>query len=278
MKMMMKGKQARSLKQTKEIMESESRGAKNMIIISSVLTMAITVVLAGLYWFRFASAVRLQKIAEDNYAMYNNDVCYYDYQCSGAYAHNLLQGRNYNRIVDRGVGLTNWKLDDWKDSYKETTTKALEKTFGDDAGDAFDILVDLENDCDQDCIAKGSNWGNMYLANGLILTIIALNLLCAFVGTWKPMWRFMAGSCANMICCAHFGIWIATGVARLGKLGRLCAMNRSGSNYPSDDVSEANDDWTYEKDGKMLLAFWILQLFGMCLCNMVAVNPMRVKK
>ncbi len=65
MKSMMRSKQARSLKQVKEIMEGESKGARNMVIISAAITMIITVVFCGLYWSRFSSAVSLQKIAED---------------------------------------------------------------------------------------------------------------------------------------------------------------------------------------------------------------------
>lgn len=44
---------------------------------------------------------------------------------------------------------------------------------------------------------------------------------------------------------------------------------------PTTDFTDGNDDWTYEKDAMLILALWILQLFGSICCLGVAMAPLK---
>jgi len=128
-------------------------------------------------------------------------------------------------------------------------------------------LKDFGPDCDSDCQKKGSEWSTAFFANAVIIMLVIFNMVCACVGTKKAIARVIASCCACAICCAHFGIIITTAVFRFRPQGQLCALSLRPTSVPADKDSEITDDWTYEKDGALLLALWIIQLLCCCCCG-----------
>ncbi len=97
--------------------------------------------------------------------------------------------------------------------------------------------------------------------------LIALNMVCACIGTKKAVARIIASLCACLLCCAHVGIIITTAVFRFRPQGQLCALSIAPTQYSADKDEDASDAWTYEKDGALLLALWIIQLLCCCCCS-----------
>lgn len=153
-----------------------------------------------------------------------------------------------------------------------------------DKEDAEDVVaLKLEfskTDCSKDkkCLYKGSQWSTIYLANGILLLLIALNMICVGVGSYKAMPRLIGAWVAQILCCAHFAIIIVTAVFRFSIAGRLCAMNNVWTSAPSSDADDVSDAWTMKKDGSLILALWILQLLFCCCCCGAGMAPMAPPK
>lgn len=87
------------------------------------------------------------------------------------------------------------------------------------------------------------------------------------------MLRCIAGCCMSCLCCVHFCTWISVAVYRFRDQGKLCALSKVPTSVTSSDAgTRAEDDWTYEKDGSLILALWVLQLLGCCCCCFAGVN------
>ena len=130
-------------------------------------------------------------------------------------------------------------------------------------------------DGDEDCLRAGTRWSHVFLANGLLMIFIATNMICVAVGAYKHKARVVGAYYASCLWCAHFAIIIATGVYRLRPVGMACALNESATNAPTSDIEDANDDWTYKKDGALILALWIIQILSCQGCLVAAVYPLR---
>ena len=107
-----------------------------------------------------------------------------------------------------------------------------------------------------------------------MLLLLLCNMCCVGFGAYLPLCRCLGALSATCCCCAHFAIIVATGVYRFSLFGRLCALNKLATNWTSDDELP-NDDWTYEKDGSLILGLWILQFLGFICCCGVAWAPFR---
>ena len=134
-------------------------------------------------------------------------------------------------------------------------------------------MNEIAVDCDSDCQKLGSRWSQIYIVNGVILLLIILNMCCVAIGAYHPVFRCLGAVCAACFCCSQFGMIVATGVFRFSLYGRLCALSKRPTNWTSE--TELDDDWTYEKDGNLILALWILQLLGFVACCAVACMPLR---
>ena len=142
-----------------------------------------------------------------------------------------------------------------------------------DEAAAAELKVDLAKDCDADCQKAGSRWSHIYASMGTILLLVCLTTICVCIGVYKPMLRCIASCCMTCLCCAHFCTWIAVAVYRFRPVGKLCALSKTWTGYTSTDLTELPDDsWTMEKDGALILAFWVLQLLGCCCCCFAGVN------
>ena len=129
---------------------------------------------------------------------------------------------------------------------------------------AANLRDDLE-DCDKDCQDLGSQWSVVFICNAVIMLLLIINFTCVCFGSRIVMCRLLAAWFACCICCAHFPIIITTAVFRFRPQGALCALSTANT-YFADDESMPTDDWTYEKDGSLILALWIIQLLCCCCC------------
>jgi len=130
---------------------------------------------------------------------------------------------------------------------------------------ANDLLEDISKDCDRDCLNEGSRWSHAFFANAIVTLLITVNMICVCIGAKVPFSRLIASICAFCLCCAHFPIIITTAVYRFRPYGMYCALSERNT-YFADTDSDSTDDWTYAKDGALLLALWIIQLLCCCCC------------
>ena len=84
-------------------------------------------------------------------------------------------------------------------------------------------------------------------------------MVCVILGANKAVWRQAGAICAFITCFFHLIAIIVTLAFRFRPMGQLCAIMTAETNYTSSDVSEKpTDDWTYEKDGSLILGIAIL--------------------
>ena len=98
-------------------------------------------------------------------------------------------------------------------------------------------------------------------------------MVCLALGAFRPWFNFFGVLCTPCTFCAHFAIIVTTGVFRFSDFGKLCAITTLPSHYTSESA-EPSADWTYAKDGSMILTIWLLQLFTFCLCCGLSSYPM----
>ena len=139
-----------------------------------------------------------------------------------------------------------------------------------DQEEAKKIADEIYEDCDADCLTNGSRWSFVYWMNCLVLFAVIVASFCVMCGTKTHYCRVISAVCMSCWCCLHFISMIITAMLRFNKFGRICSLNMTATNYLSK--TEFNDDWTYEKDGSLILVIWIMQLLGSCCCCFMGVN------
>ena len=244
----------------KALVAAEPKGVKTQIICSAVCYGVCALILAGFYLARFSSVVNGQTIAEDSMgAAYDSDIIYYDVGCilpaAGAYAEVMA------RQGDSAMGEAAMKA------------KGYES-----ASDAWDNIKTISDDCDEDCLKAGTKWSDVYIANGIILLMIVCNMICVGIGACNAVCRLTGSICANLLCCAHFGIVIATAVYRFRPMGALCSKLPENTNIPTTEPADVDDAWTYVKDGELILACWIIQFLCCCCCCGAGNRPLVPQK
>ena len=83
------------------------------------------------------------------------------------------------------------------------------------------------------------------------------------VGAYKALVRLIAALCTCILCLYAFSMLIVTPVYRFRPMGALTALCEDDTNVICTDVNDSscvNSDWTYKKDGELILAIWIVQL------------------
>ena len=96
-------------------------------------------------------------------------------------------------------------------------------------GDLYkDLLkdkIDLFEDCDADCHAKGSQLTIMGVLMSVMYTIVGLNALAMFIGTWRYRWRICSVYCTFVACMIQFALLIAVGALMFTKYNAVCARS-----------------------------------------------------
>ena len=134
-------------------------------------------------------------------------------------------------------------------------------------GDLYkDLLkdkIDLFEDCDADCHAKGSQLTIMGVLMSVMYTIVGLNALAMFIGTWRYRWRICSVYCTFVACMIQFALLIAVGALMFTKYNALCARS----------LYATNDYWMYSMNDDFYSTFtswiasWIWMFVFVC-CGM----------
>ena len=101
----------------------------------------------------------------------------------------------------------------------------------------------------------------------------ALMVLC---GLNHAVCRCCAAWLLSLVCITNVGVFITTAVWRFGPAGKLCSMNIAPT-FQGNLKDDTEDTWTYEKDGQLILALWILQILGCGCCLFGGVNVPKAK-
>ena len=133
---------------------------------------------------------------------------------------------------------------------------------------AKELKEAIEADCDADCQKEGTRWSLVFQFNGITLALLALTYLLLALGARFFTVRII-GACMNcFLTCVHFAAIVTTAVYRFNAKGKLAAICLSPSHYeeggvPDDPLGSGvlNSDWTFKKDGDLILAIWVCQLF-----------------
>ena len=131
----------------------------------------------------------------------------------------------------------------------------------------MDLTRELQRSCrvGSDCQKEGTLWSVIFMLNGILMLLIVVKQLFVCVGVYVAACRMIAGCWAIYLWCPYFAALIVTPVFRFSDKSKLCALNPTPTNYDSWDARPQSDDtWTYEKDGALILALWILQLICCC--------------
>lgn len=72
--------------------------------------------------------------------------------------------------------------------------------------------VDLVDDCDLDCQARGSQLTLVGVLLGTVYGLVCLNALFMFIGTWRYRFRICSVYFTAFVCLFQFCVIIATGV------------------------------------------------------------------
>ena len=106
--------------------------------------------------------------------------------------------------------------------------------------------------------------------NAIVTLLIVVNMCCVCPGAKIPFARMCAAFCALGVCCCHFLVIIMTAVLRFRPYGQYCALSKRPTNFTGPELEdEVNDDWTYAKDGTLILALWVIQLLTFFCCCLV---------
>ena len=72
--------------------------------------------------------------------------------------------------------------------------------------------VDMVEDCDPECQAKGSQMTLVGLLNSIALGFICINAFCMFAGTWRHRARIFSVYCTFFSCLFQFAVLVTSGV------------------------------------------------------------------
>ena len=135
-------------------------------------------------------------------------------------------------------------------------------------GDLYkDLLkdkIDMYEDCDADCLAKGSQLTVMGVLMSVMYTVVGLNAIAMFIGTWRSNWRICSVYCTFVACMLQFALLIAVGALMFTKYNALCAR----SLYATNDyyLYSMNDDFYFTFTSWIVSWIWMFVFVccGMC--------------
>jgi hypothetical protein len=229
------------------IVDSEPKKEKNKILCVGICTGVIVLIFMALYLARLDTVVRVQADLEDS----------------------LPPGMEADRNFYDQCGCdTYWDADGKRQNCMYT-----------DPIKAAELAVDIAIAYAGEDYKAGTMWSVAFAFNGFLFVAILVNFLCVCAGAYKAIFRMLGALCACCLCCVHLIAIIVTAITRFNLPAQLCALNPTPTNYiGKDDMPPATDLWTYEKDGALILALWILQLLCCCCtCCGSAIYPISAK-
>ena len=137
-----------------------------------------------------------------------------------------------------------------------------------DSGLYKDLLkdkIDLYEDCDADCFAKGSQLTIMAVLMSVAYGVVGLNALFMFIGTWRYRWRICSVYCTFAACILQFALLIAVGALMFTKYNAVCARSLyTTHNYY---MYSMNDDFYFTFTSWLVSWIWMMVFVCCGLCS-----------
>ena len=139
------------------------------------------------------------------------------------------------------------------DSYDWDTTELYR--------DLMKDYIDLIDDCDIDCQARGSQLTIVAILLNTVYGLVCLNALMMFIGTWRYGFRVCSVYFSIFICLFQFCVIVATGVILDSKYNKVCMRSMT--------KTWGVGIWTMADDFYMTGSLWLISIFtmiGFCCC------------
>lgn len=118
--------------------------------------------------------------------------------------------------------------------------------------DALKEQIDLIEDCDIDCQAKGSQLTLVAGLNQLAYVFIAINAILMFIGTWMYRARVASVYCSIFSCMFQFAIIVTSGVILSSPYNMVCRRSM---------IPTAGEfQWTMRDDFGLVATMWIMSI------------------
>lgn len=116
--------------------------------------------------------------------------------------------------------------------------------------------IDLFEDCDIDCQARGSQLTTIAGLMASVYGLVTLNAVFMFIGTWRWWARVCSIWCTFGVCLFQFCALIACGVMMFTKYNAICARSIQ------ETMGEGNM-WSMADDFYMTFSIWIMSFITM---------------
>ena len=88
--------------------------------------------------------------------------------------------------------------------------------------DLIKAYVDMVDTCDLDCQARGSQLTLVGVLMSTVYSLVMLNALFMFIGTWRPYFRICSTYFTWFVCLFQFCVLVACGAILDSTYNRLC--------------------------------------------------------
>ena len=122
--------------------------------------------------------------------------------------------------------------------------------------DLLSDYIDMVEDCDVDCQARGSQLTVIAGLLGAVYGLVCLNAIFMFIGTWRYRWRVCSVYCTFAVCMFQFVILIATGAMMFTKYNAVCMRSMT-------ETMGRGNMWTMADDFYMTVSLWIISFITM---------------
>ena len=118
--------------------------------------------------------------------------------------------------------------------------------------------LQLFEECDIDCQAKGSQLTLIAGLLGLVYFLVSLNALAMFIGTWRYRWRVCSVYFTHFVCMFQLAVLIATGALLFTRYNSICSKSMR-----TTSVWDTAFIWTMADDFYTVYSMWIASFFLM---------------
>jgi len=115
--------------------------------------------------------------------------------------------------------------------------------------------IDMVDTCDIDCQARGSQLTIVAILMNVVYSLVCLNALFMFIGTWRPYFRICSTYFTWFVCLFQFCVLVATGTILDSKYNRVCMRSMT--------QTWGVGIWTMADDFFVTGSLWVLSFFLM---------------
>lgn len=130
--------------------------------------------------------------------------------------------------------------------------------------DLLKDYIDLFEDCDVDCQARGSQLTGIASLLAMVYGLVYLNAIFMFIGAWRYRWRICSLYCTFCVCLVQFVVLIVTGAMAFTKYNTMCGRSMT-------ETMGKGNMWTMADDFYMTFTLWVtsfITMFCFVCCGM----------